>query len=312
MDHMVYGRSPSLPVQSIGFMIRHLLSSHALFPIASVIFGCSVFYDMIRKKREAVFTYKVMAAFFLASLVMYIVSEMVLLKLFLPAKYVRYSFVLIGLLVVALGIGFILERIPWARGKKAGLVAVILAGYCWYGPKSLFLYDPALPWTNHVQGVSPNVDQRAYKDFYAYIARLPKDVMIAANPYLSDYISTFSERKTFLKYELSYPWFDRYTQTVEKRMLDFYKSYYALSFQDLYDFCRQNRIDYLAVDLDDFDRAFLASNDFGLSFVNQQVREAVRRKQRFAIEEIKKRKIVYRTDDQKIFLVPVSRLGEVQ
>ncbi len=282
-DHPVYGRSQNVPPQSLWVVTRDLLMSHKLFIIGSFLFVLAALSDLKERKAEALRKYLVILSLFVASVVMYQVSNAVLLKLHLPIKYVRYSFPLIGLMVIATGAGFAFSRITSLRLRMIFLGAIGLAVFFMYPPLSLFIHQSQAPGVHYVRRDMPDIDQQAYEELYEYIAMLPKDAVIAANPRLSDYISVFSQRRTFLKYEMSYPWFDKYAQTVEQRTRDFYRAYYSASRDEVHDFCVRHDVDYMVVTRDDFSK------------------EA-----KFALEDIGEKDIIYRTEDEKIavFICP--------
>lgn len=293
LDNIVYGRSKNLPVQDISVVIKDLIVSHKLFPLGFIIFFFSWLYYAIKKRYDLLVPYHLVVALFVSSVLMYQISSLFLIKLYLPITYVRYSFPLVGLFVIIMGVEFILRRINNELARRVILTVIIAATWFFHG--------------NSINKIYSDVNQTQYRDVYQYISQLPKNITIAANPYLSDFISTFSERKTFLKYELSFPWFEGYARTVEKRIADFYKAYYSENLKDLYIFSLENNIDFIVFNRDDYEARYLQSNNLGIDVVSHQIKEMINSKKNFAVNLIDPRKILYQSTDGKIFIVKADK-----
>lgn len=162
------------------------------------------------------------------------------MKLFIPERHFHFSLPLIHILIVSLGMSSIIDRVRNSKIKVALIVAFVGI--------YIILYSGHI-----VQGIGLNIREQHNKYLYKYLQTLPISTFIAANPYLSDNISAFSQRKVFLKHELSHPWFKKYAHTIDLRIIDFYKAYYSISGKEIYQFCKKHKIDYIVIDEKDFD-----------------------------------------------------------
>ena len=124
------------------------------------------------------------------------------------------------------------------------------------------------------------------KNLYQFLNTLPKNTLIAGPPKLVDSVPTFSQRKVFLTYELSYAIYDNYWQTIKKRTYDFYKAYYSQNPQDLYKFLKENNIDYLVINQNDFNQEFLDKKAFYIHPFNQYITAITRNKNNFVLADI--------------------------
>ena len=182
------------------------------------------------------------------SLGLYVLARMVLLKLFVPDRYVSYTLYMIYCLGLAVCFHAGLRRIAANRWLAAAaiLIAAVAGGLRLHG-QGLFDYsrDAGL---------------------YAAVRQTPKDSLIAGNPNLMDNVLTFGQRKVFVAYKLAHPWSKGWWGFVEPRLEGFFKAYYAGDPDEVRDFCRENKIDFLVVDPGDFTPACLANHPFFAPF----------------------------------------------
>jgi hypothetical protein len=130
------------------------------------------------------------------------------------------------------------------------------------------------------------VDMSSHKDLYDYLQSLPKDSMIAAHPMLADGIPTFTQRKVFINYELSNPFFDRYWETVKKRTYDFFDAYYSENLSSVLKFCKENGIDYLVIDREHFTGEYLAGGEIYFEPFNTYILDLVKKRDNFALTKV--------------------------
>ncbi len=175
----------------------------------------------------------------LASLALYFLARLFLLKLFVPDRYLMYTLNLFYCLVLALGVQTALRVERWPRSLAIlALVAAASLG----------------AW--RLEGVGLK-DYSAYRALYAALAETNQDVLIAGHPNLMDTIPTFARRRAFATYKLAHPWSRVYWATLKPRLADLFKAYYAADPQEVVAFCRKYGIDFLIVDDRHFTPAFL-------------------------------------------------------
>jgi len=293
IESIVYGRSPNLPVKGIGVMIKDFIGGHQLLPVSLVLFCLSGLYYFNMKNQSFLRSYKMVISLFFSSIILYQISILLLIKLYLPIKYVRYSFPLVGLFIIILSAGFLIDRIRPVAAKIIVFIAIIGTAWFYHG--------------DSINRITPNVDQTKYRGLYRYISKLPKNITIAADPDMSDYISTFSRRKTFLKYELSYPWFENYAKLIEKRIMDFYQAYYSENLIDIYMFCKKNDIDFIVFNRNDYNAGYFQSKDYNIEDVNKRINEMIHLKKDFAVNSINPKNILHQTSDGNVFIVKANK-----
>ena len=144
------------------------------------------------------------------------------------------------------------------------------------------------------------------KELYQYLKTLPKDVTIAAHPFLADSIPIFSKRKVFINFELSHTWYNNYWETVEKRTFDFFDAYYSEDLKFIYEFCKRNKIDYLVVDTNLFSKEYLNRKRFYFEPFNSYIINLIKNRKFFALANIPDSKKDFIKNN--IFLVKTDRL----
>lgn len=184
----------------------------------------------------------------LASLLLYFLARVFLLKLFLPDRYLIYTLNLCYLLGLALCLEALIGKRPWPRGPA--LAAVALA---------------ALLGGLRLQGVGL-YDFSAYRPLYSALALTPQDAIVAGHPNLLDNVLTFGQRPALATFELAHPWSRGYWQRLRPRLEDFFKAYYAEDPRVVREFCRQYGVSFLVVDDRHFTPEFLAGGRFLVPF----------------------------------------------
>ncbi len=180
----------------------------------------------------------------LGSLVLYFLARVLLLKLFVPDRYLIYTFNLTYCLLLAVCLAAALRIEAWPRNLAV-----------------LALVTAATLGALRLQGIGLK-DYSAYRSLYAALAQTPKGTLIAGHPNLMDTVPTFARRPAFATYELAHPWSRGYWQRLRPRLDDFFRAYYAADFNEVVAFCRKYRISFLVVDDRHFRPEFLKGGVF--------------------------------------------------
>ncbi len=247
------GRFPILPVPSIFWELISPWEFIAPFPEGGVIvgaLGCALLLGVVvgggrllnwqvLKSRLQPFGYLL-----IASLLLYFLSRIFLLKMFIPDRYLIYTLNLCYCLGLALCLDAAARVRPWPRWLSAAALAVvaILAG--------LRLQDVGLK------------DFSAYRPLYAKLVQTPKSALIAGHPNLMDNVPIFAQRRVLAGYELAHPWSKGYWQQIRPRLEDLFTAYYAADPRVVQDFCRKYQVSFLVVDDRHFTPEFLAGGRF--------------------------------------------------
>jgi hypothetical protein len=199
-----------------------------------------------------------------ASLGLYALARVCILKLFVPDRYLSYTLYMVYCLLWAacFHAGFARAlRSP----KKAAAVVLLAAALSFPRLHDLELYDYS-------------GDAALYKAAW----ETPKDALFAGYPYLMDNLLTFGKRKVFVSYKLAHPWSKGWWEFIRPRLESLFRAYYATDPEAVRAFCRENHIDFLVVDPADFKPGFLNARPFFAPF-DALIRELTRGQSRFAV-----------------------------
>ncbi len=184
----------------------------------------------------------------LASVLLFILARIFLLKLFVPDRYLVYTLNLCYLVGLALCLNAALTRRPWPRGAAAAVLVMV-----------------AVLGGLRLQGVGL-FDYSMYRPLYAALSETPKNALIAGHPNLLDNVPTFAQRPALATFELAHPWSQGYWQQLRPRLEDFFTAYYAHDPRVVREFSRKYHISFLVVDDRHFAPEFLAGGRFLVPF----------------------------------------------
>jgi hypothetical protein len=205
----------------------------------------------------------------IASAIMYQVADWLLFKLYLPMRYLQFTVPLIVLIAVSLMIVRLTARLSSHQSKivTVAVIAFLLAHF------------------NILKGTGLS-DKTEYKNLYLYLNSLPKSVLIAAPPYIADYIPTFTKKKVFINFELAHPWARSYWEVIKSRPQEFFEAYYSDQIDAVAHFCKKNGIDYLVIDKRHFRYEYLQEGQIYFEPISTEVRRYAKKQKRFALLDI--------------------------
>jgi len=164
-----------------------------------------------------------------ASLLLYANARVFALKLFVPDRYVSYSFNIFYALALAVCVLAALR--PLLARKRAGAVLVLLAACLG-------------AWRLTGAGL---YDYSGFAPVYAAVRELPKDALLAGHPEDMDNILTFGQRDVLASFELAHPWSLGYWSRFEPRLSDMLAAYYAHDPRTVRDFAEKYGVDAFVV-----------------------------------------------------------------
>ena len=287
-EFSVEGRSPVLPTPPLlktavrnvrsGTFVPNVLmkrlrdlgvkspaAHHAVFMVFVLFTVCCLF--LLRK--DLVFPLEIICLL-PASILMFKTADILLLKLFLPERYLQFSFPLFGLIVEAAVLGQLVLNVRRKALRRLLQATTVL----------LVLLNLNIKTTIGLTNMSSG------KELYEYLAELPKDTMIAAHPETADGIPLFARRKVFVKGQLSFPFFDSYWNTIKKRTFDLFDAYYTEEPLQVYAFCEENGIDYLVVDSGHFTEEYLAGKKVYFEPFGTYIRDITAVRNRFVLQNV--------------------------
>ncbi len=177
----------------------------------------------------------------LSSVLLFFAAQALLLKLFIPGRYLEYT----TNLLYCLGVPLLLSPLllpalrRWPRPAVAALlVAALLAGAVRQHGRELYDYS----------------EDRA---LYEAVQTTPPDALFAGFPTQMDNVLTFGQRNVYASFELAHPWSSGYWKLLGPRLNKMLRAYYASEPGEIRRFCAEERVDFLVVDRRHFSPEFM-------------------------------------------------------
>ncbi len=204
------------------------------------------------------------AALAASSLILYAAARMLALKLFVPDRYVSYSFNIFYALALAICLYAVFSPLCSRRGAGAVLV-VLAAGLGAWRLTGAGLYDYS-----------------AWAPVYQAVRELPKDALVGGHPEDMDNVMTFGQRDALATFELAHPWSLGYWTRLEPRLRDQLMAYYATDPKTVRDFAARYGVDAMVVDEARYAPAFIEKGAFFAPYADM-IRNLAGRGKTFAL-----------------------------
>ena len=206
----------------------------------------------------------------LASVILYLAARILVLRLFVPNRFVIYPFHLFFCLFLAWGVLSALK--PWLKSTR--VFAVILAALALLGA-----------WRLHGVGL---VDYSGLKPVYAAVQALPRQARLAGRPQTMDSVQAFGQRPALVNFEQAHPWSVGLWKKERPLLEELFQACYSPDPQEISGFCRKYRVTHLVVEEKCFEPGFMAGKPFFAPF-DQMIRELVRPKRDYALLQAARR-----------------------
>jgi len=233
--------------------------------------------DIVEFRGFRVFWYLLPASFLL-----YGISHLLLLRLFIPNRYVELSLTLFYTVALGVAISGVL-RLRGAVRWASPLLLMVIAVIGGLRNHNVSIYD-----YSHCEPV------------YRFIETLPKESLLAGHPEFMDNAQTFGRRKAFATYELSHPYRRAYWAVMKKRLYDLFDAYYAADHKALREFSDYYGIDYLIVRESDFSDSALVAGSIYFEPFGTYVQRKLTKADGFAALDEADFEIVYRGQGVRI------------
>ncbi len=172
-----------------------------------------------------------------ASVLMYYAAKILLLKLFIPSRYLEYSTILAYSLLIGLCLSPLLRKLGRPAAILMLVVCVLLSG--------VRLHNESLQ------------DYSQDASLFAAVRDTPKNALFAGHPDTMDNVLAFGQRKVFCSYELTHPWSKGLWKKLEPRLNDLFAAYYSHDFSTVRSFVQKYKIDFFVVDQRQFSKDYL-------------------------------------------------------
>ncbi len=160
----------------------------------------------------------------LTGLAVWAIARVMMFTLYLPNRHTRWSFAAFAIAAIAAGGVIVIARLT--ERMQRPLLSSILVSVAAIGIAAAVLVPPSLrAWRTPV-----NEDMERV---YAYLATLPKDALIAAQPDIADFIPLRSHRSVLASTETSLPFMRGYYESLRPRLEASLRAAYASSWEEM-------------------------------------------------------------------------------
>jgi hypothetical protein len=191
----------------------------------------------------------VLAALLASSLLLFWLARLLAYRLYLPDRMLVYAWppLFVALLVALAGLAGQRISRQWGCLGVAVLVVVFHFSFEKDGlPRSFGMRD----WRANE---TPTV---------RFLAKLPKDTLVAADLRTSSFIQCFALRRTLFSSVSNVSNYYGYAKEMDRRIGDYYRAYYAADVDTVRSFARTHGVSYLVVNQADFGPVALARSRF--------------------------------------------------
>ncbi len=231
--------------------------------------------------------------FVFISFTMFIISNIFMFRLYGPSRYMRYPLPLFLIFFVAVNAADIINKIKSSRLKPVFLIGFIMFTVFYFFPEVKARYR-----------IAP------YPHLYGFLQTLPKDILIAGEPFLMDDIPTFANRKVLANDEVSQPYFADFYPMIKERIFSFFDAYYSDSYKKVCDFCRKYKVTHLVVNKKHFSRDYLARDFLYYNPFNGHIKNLIRNRAVFILPNIPAGEKIF--EDGDIFVIKTKDICQVK
>lgn len=231
--------------------------------------------------------------FIFVSFAMFIIANIIMFRLYGPSRFMRYPLPLFLIFFVAVNASEMINKIKSTRIQSVFLLSFIMfAGLCFI-PKLKARYI-----------IAP------YPNLYGFLQTLPKDILIAGEPFLMDDIPTFANRKVLANDEISQPYFADFYPMIKERIFSFFDAYYSDSYKKVCDFCRKYKVTHLVVNKEHFSQDYLAKDFLYYNPFNGHIKNLIRNRAIFILPNIPAGEKIF--EDGDIFVIKTEDICQVK
>ncbi len=249
----------------------------AVILVVAVVYACTKYKESLPLKSFRVFAYLLAA-----SVLVYILSQVFLMKLFVPWRYMEFSLNIFFCVATAICIRIAIEGLGLRRIAFPLLTTLlVLLGALRLNNVGIYDYSDHAP-------------------LYRFLETTPKNTLISGHPDIMDNVLTFSHRRAFITYELSHTWVKPYWAVIKARTFDLFRAYYSEDPEEVREFCRRNGISYLVVSEEDFKRERLMEGEIYFEPFGSHIRDYVGSRSRFAVLDMQVFPPVYHKDGIRV------------
>ncbi len=196
-----------------------------------------------------------------ASLIMYGLAHLLLLKIHLPSRYTYHTLRFVLALAFAITFTAITEiSLNWLANRKQFTLLNKVAIIVITAFLTVALIFPMIPLV--ANGWLQNWWLGKEARLYQYLADQPKSTMVASLSEEINLIPAFAQRSILIGSEFAFPYHPTYHQEIIQRANDLLNSQYASDPKTLTAFIKKYQIDYLLIDSNAFSPEYLQQKNW--------------------------------------------------
>ncbi len=209
----------------------------------------------------------------ITSMGMFIIAHVLLFRLYLPSRYIGYSFRIVLALSAAIVLTTILDTVlsnNFFRGRVNPLPRKFFAlSFTALLAISLLFYYPVFikkfPKPTYVTGGFPQL--------YKFFQKRPKDILIASLDREVDNLPTFSQRSILAGREYAIPWHFGYYSKFRQRTRDLIQAEYSANLADVKNMMQKYGVDFWLLRDDTFTPDYIKKNKWLKQYLVSKLKE---------------------------------------
>jgi hypothetical protein len=234
-------------------------------------------------------------ALLIASVLGYVLADLLFMKLYIPNRYTRYSLAVLLALWSARNWDLILARI-----RSQAAAALITVALCLVGA---YLYRDSYGEIGNKADRTPMVPvARVIRE------QLPAGVLIAGSPPRLDDVMIQARRSVLVPFKLAHPWFTDYYEAIRERTRATLRAHYADGPEPLNELHRKYGVTHFLVEKVQFRRAARGEPIFAQPY-NDEIYEYLGPRRGFYLSNPPVEHVVWESDNYAILELPIDEAG---
>ncbi|MEB3213593.1 MAG: hypothetical protein VKL39_19745, partial [Leptolyngbyaceae bacterium] len=277
------GRNAYFEVSPLSFMLHG--SSGLRIPVFPSIIWAGFALPFLKRGRSPILkamtpNVRILADLTLASLSLFLLAHLLLLRLHFPSRYMYHSWRFILSIAAGIVLAALIERVRmrWTR-QKGTLLRTGLSGLAAF----IFIGVPLIPalmiaFQGWVVGDIPEV--------YTYLAQTPADTVVASLAPEANNVPAFTSRSTWTGREFSLPHHPQYYAMIRDRTARLLHAQYSPRLSESVSLANDEGIDFFLIERTAFDSTYLDHDWLFYSGLQAQVKEIIAEMQRGTVPAI--------------------------
>ncbi len=230
-------------------------------------------------------------ALLVASVICYVLADLLFMRLYFPNRYIRYSMGVLLPLWHAHNLDLLLTRVPWRNVRILILVAAFAAGG--------FLFRDTFEMGKDT------IDRESRAPLSRFLATLPKDILVAGHPWDLDDIPVQARRSVLTNYKMNHVWFTTYRDEMDRRTRDCFRALYARKVEDVNHLAEAYGVTHLVVTEKYFESSRIRRKRVFLEPYRDFIYELSRGRRGFLLENPRSHRIIWSEEGRFLIELPL-------